>query len=181
MTQPTVVYFGPDGKRGYPKVFLRTLLYSTSRRGQIVESMFVRLRRRESIQAFNIWVYGGAGSSLVRGSGLFVGHEGVAHNHHFLLQEDGTNYEFLAGDYQVEVYVKLVNSSKSELLWQLKVSLTEQQASEMKREMAGVYFDWGSDSDAYHSRIDRRPDDENYDPELLSILADTFKGKKAKR
>ena len=42
MTQPTVVFFGPDGGRrdGQKprlKVFLRTLLYSTSRRGQTVE------------------------------------------------------------------------------------------------------------------------------------------------
>lgn len=29
MTQPTLVYFGPDGLGGGPKVFLRTLLYST--------------------------------------------------------------------------------------------------------------------------------------------------------
>ena len=178
MTQPTVVFFGPDGKRSYPKVFLRTLLYSTSRRGQIVESMFVRLRRRESVQAFNIWVYGGDGSSLVRGSGLFVGHEGVAHNHHFLLADDGTKYEFLTGDYQVEVYAKLVNSSKAKLLWQLGVSLTEQQAREMKSGDAGIYFDWGSDSQTYHSHIDRRPSEEIFDPELLRALTKTLKGRK---
>lgn len=37
MTQPTVIFFGPDGgshggKKARLKVFLRTLLYSTSRR-----------------------------------------------------------------------------------------------------------------------------------------------------
>lgn len=160
MTQPTVVFFGPDGTNGYPKVFLRTLLYSTSRRGQIVESIFVKLRRRESVQAFNIWVYGQGGSSLVRGSGLFVGYEGVAHNHHFLFPRDGTNYEFLSGDYQLEVYVKLVDSSKSKLLWQLTISLTEQQAKELKEGDTGIYFDWGSDSRTYHAHIDKRPSDE---------------------
>ena len=41
MTKPTVVFFGPDGghhDKPHLKVFLRTLLYSTSRRGQTVES-----------------------------------------------------------------------------------------------------------------------------------------------
>lgn len=60
MTQPTTFFFGPDGAKGLPKVYLRTLLYSTGKRGQIVESMFVKLRRGESVQTFNIWVYGAA-------------------------------------------------------------------------------------------------------------------------
>ena len=58
MAQPTLVFFGPDGPAGGPKVFLRTLLYSPAKRGQIVENMFVKLRRGESVQNFNIWVYG---------------------------------------------------------------------------------------------------------------------------
>lgn len=91
MTRPTVVFFGPDGRRGDGeaprlKVFLRTLLYSTARRGQTLESMHVNLRRAESTQNFSIWVYGD--DRLARGSGLYVGHDGVACNHHFLLPED---------------------------------------------------------------------------------------------
>ena len=61
MTQPTVIYFGPDGglrddsEPPAMKVFLRTLLYSTGKRGQIAENMFVRLQRGESRQNLNIW------------------------------------------------------------------------------------------------------------------------------
>lgn len=48
MTQPTVIFFGPDGgERASPKVFLRTLLYSTAQKGQLVESLYVRLRHDE--------------------------------------------------------------------------------------------------------------------------------------
>src|SRR5712691_2041343 len=75
MTQPTLVFFGPDGPSGGPKVFLRTLLYSTAKRGQIVENMFLKLRRRESVQTVNVWVYGDG--PLARGSGIFVGEAGV--------------------------------------------------------------------------------------------------------
>ena len=47
MTQPTVIYLGPDSPRArdespLPKVFLRTLLFATSKRGRIVESMHIR-------------------------------------------------------------------------------------------------------------------------------------------
>ena len=63
MTQPTVIYFGPDGSRfgikpRHRKVFFFTLLYSTGKRGQIIENMFVSLRRGETRQNFNVWVYG---------------------------------------------------------------------------------------------------------------------------
>ena len=63
MTQPTVIFFGPDTPRSredaaLPKVYLRTLLFSTSKRGRVIESMHVALRRNETHQNFNIWVYG---------------------------------------------------------------------------------------------------------------------------
>ena len=49
MTQPTLIYFGRRGVRkiesnSVMKVYLRTLLYSTGKRGQILENMFVRLQ-----------------------------------------------------------------------------------------------------------------------------------------
>ena len=36
--------------------FLRTLLFSTSKRGLVIESMHVALARNETHQNFNIWV-----------------------------------------------------------------------------------------------------------------------------
>ncbi len=57
MTQPTVIFFGPDGGsrssgRKHLKVFLRTLLYSTANRGQTIESLYVNLQRDELRQTF---------------------------------------------------------------------------------------------------------------------------------
>ena len=68
MTQPTVIYFGPDTPRSrdetpLPKVYLRTLLFATSKRGRVVESMHVALSRNETHQNFNIWVYGDASAA----------------------------------------------------------------------------------------------------------------------
>jgi len=53
MTQPTVIFLGPDGgqkegERRRLKVYLRTLLFSTARSGQTVESMHVNIQRGES-------------------------------------------------------------------------------------------------------------------------------------
>lgn len=157
MTQPTVIFFGPDGQDGmFPKVYLRTLLYSTAKRGQIVESMFVKLRRGESSQTFNIWVYGEK-DSLSRGSGLYVGENGVTYNHHFLLPVDGTTYQFLPGDYRVEVYASVVRAKKPRLLYVASLSLLEPMAKQLLDKDYGVYFDWGPDSGRYHAHVRKQP------------------------
>lgn len=94
MTQPTTVFFGPDGSKfegSKSKVYLRTLLYSTAKIGHVLESLHISLQRNESKQNFNIWVYGEKGK-LHRGSGLFIPQEGVTFDHHFLLSVDGANF-----------------------------------------------------------------------------------------
>ena len=154
MTQPTLVFFGPDGVAGDPKVFLRTLLYSTAKRGQIVENMFLKLRRHESAQTFNIWVYGDG--PLARGSGLFVGENGVTCNHHFLLPKDGTDFQWLPGEYLVETHASLVGRRRSLLLCRIQLTLTDQQSVAMRSGRSGVFFDWGPDSASYHSHLDER-------------------------
>ena len=159
MTQPTVIFFGPDGGvrggRRHLKVFLRTLLYSTANRGQTVESLHVNLQRGESRQNFSIWVYGD--ERLARGSGLFVPREGVACNHHFLLPEDVTDFRLMAGEYILRVFAKKVNKGTPTELATVRLRISESQAVELQGEDAGIYFDWGPDQQAYQSHIDKRP------------------------
>lgn len=77
MAQPPTVFFGPDGgHERQPKIFVRGLLYATSTRGHIVESMFARVRRGDSSQAFPVWVCGEARNGLSRGAGLAVRADG---------------------------------------------------------------------------------------------------------
>jgi hypothetical protein len=162
MTQPTVMFFGPDGGRREGekprlKVFLRTLLYSTSRRGQTVESMHVNVhnvQRAESKQNFSIWVYGD--DRLARGSGIHVGSDGVACNHHFLLPEDGADFRLLPGQYTVRVFAKRVSDREPSQLAKLVLPISESQATELEKDDAGIYFDWGPDQQAYHAHAEFR-------------------------
>lgn len=156
MTQPTIIFFGPDGASGPPKLFLRTLLFSTARKGQIVENMYVKRHRGESVQSFNIWVYGDK-ENLARGSGLFVSREGIASNHHFLLPKDGTTYEFLPGKYVIKVFASLLGRSSPVLLFVQELTLSAEFTMELNKETSGIYFDWGPDSQSYHPHLDRNP------------------------
>lgn len=134
-----------------PKVFLRTLLYASSQRGQIVESMYVRLRRAETGQTFSIWVYGE--DSLARGSGLFVDRSGVVCNHHFLLHEDGTTFQFLPGDYDLEIYASLVGDDHAVKLFSTRLTISDQDAERLRSPDVGIYFDWRPESRSYHRHV----------------------------
>jgi hypothetical protein len=160
MTQPTIIFLGPDFPKDHtdnptPKVYLRTLIFSTGKRGQMVESMHVKLTRNETIQNFNIWVYGE--DRLQRGSGLFVGENGVTSNHHFLTPKDGHTFKFSAGKYKLEVYARRLRAEQDDLLWSQDLLISEQESQALLNTNAGIYFDWGPDSKRYLSHIEEKP------------------------
>jgi hypothetical protein len=171
MTRPTIIFFGPDGGEGrHNKVFIRTLLYSTSERGKYIQNMFIRLQRGEMVQNFNVWVYDNNG--LVRGSGLFVNKSGIACNHHFLLPRDGSNYDFLAGDYILQVYVETVDES-SRKIFERKLALSKSQHDEMLAKISGIYFDWAPNTQNYFSHVDESPKKDKEISDLIKILTDS--------
>jgi len=173
MTQPTVIFFGPDGSKfdsSKNKIYLRTLLYSTAKRGQVLESLHISIHRNESKQNFNIWVYGEKGN-LKRGSGLFIPQEGVTYDHHFLLPEDGANFSFNSGSYKLAVIAKLVGSPICHELASINLTINEVQAAQLTEPNTGIYFDWGPDQQSYHSHIDTRLDKEPDIEQLLEIMA----------
>jgi hypothetical protein len=144
MTKPAVVYFGADGPLKIGEEAKRK-----------VEAMFVTLRRGESRQTFNIWVYGD--DKLSRGSGLFIGETGVVCNHHFLLPSDGTQFQFLSGEYQVDVFASLVGNNTPRKLCSIKVTLPETVAQQLLIPENGAYFDWGPDSQQYSVHVKKAP------------------------
>jgi hypothetical protein len=176
MTQPTVIYLGPDAPRGPdsappPKVYLRALLFSTSKRGRIVESMHVSLTRNESSQNFNIWVYGD--DKLVRGSGLFIGDTGVAANHHFLTPKDGSKFQFVEGAYTLKVFAKILGDTEPVMLLSQRLEIARDDAQALKGSETGLYFDWGADSERYIPHVEQRrpsPDPEDI-MKLLGLSA----------
>lgn len=159
MTQPTVIFFGPDpniskSETPLPKVFLRTLLFSTSKRGRVIESMYIALSRNETRQNFNIWVYGD--KELVRGSGLYVGETGISSNHHFLTPKDGSSFKFIEGEYRLDVFASLYGDRKQRHLFSQKLYVSHDIANQISEPNTGLYFDWGSDSSGYLPHVEKR-------------------------
>jgi hypothetical protein len=160
MTQPTVIFLGPDMPRSpseipLPKIYLRTLLFSTSKRGRVIESMHVALSRNETHQNFNIWVYGD--EKLVRGSGLFVGATGVATNHHFLTPRDGNSFRFTEGHYRLDVFAQILGDRKKTRLFSQALEISRDMGVALGEPGAGLYLDWGPDSSRYLPHVEMRP------------------------
>jgi hypothetical protein len=87
-----------------------------------------------------VWVLGE--EKLVRGSGLFVSESGTTTNHHFLTLNDGIDFQFGAGEYQLDVYAKLLNVKSPRRLLSQRLDLTAEHANDLRTSHAGVYFDW---------------------------------------
>lgn len=160
MTQPAVIFVGPDaprhkGGRPLPKIYLRALLFATAKRGCVIESMHATLQRNESHQTFNIWAHGD--ERLVRGSGLFVGETGLAANHHFLIPNDGSAFQFLSGTYRLNVYVRLLGVFRQRLLFSHELTISPELADSLIESGSGIFLDWGPDSSRYLPHVEKPP------------------------
>jgi hypothetical protein len=175
MTQPRQIFLGPDGPnhQGQPKVVLRTILFSTAKRGRFIEGMHVSLSKNERKQNFPIWVQGNENLSL--GSGLFVGENGHSASHHFLTLDDATDFQFTSGRYRLQVFAKLLDAKSNLLLFTQELLITESQARELAEPNAGIFFDWGPDSSEYVARVSRKKPGTG--PEDLIELFQSLKSK----
>lgn len=157
MTQPTVIFFGPDSAEGdspLPKIYLRTLLFSTSKCGHIIQSMHVTVSHNEVHQNFNIWVLGE--DKLARGSGLFVSETGVLANHHFIAPPQAGGFTFTEGKYKLEVFVATLGDRAPQMIFSQELEVSHENAALLAEPDAGLYFDWGPDSGHYLQHVAKK-------------------------
>ena len=158
MTRPTVVYFGPDepthGRATpYPKIYFRTLLFSTTKRGRVIENIFVTLEKDGVEKNFSIWVHDSG--KMLRGSGLFVGETGIEATHQFITHDKDSDHTFDEGSYQMRVFGQMLSSKSEKLLFSETFVIASETAEEMRDNKLGVYFDWEPHSQTYITHIDK--------------------------
>jgi hypothetical protein len=139
--------FGDEFKKN--QVFVRCMLFSTAARGSVVENMYARVKRGERAQNFSIWVHGQT-NEMERGAGLSVSQNGLTRNFHFLLRQDEPDFQLVAGDYDVEIYCRILNQRDEVLLTKVNLNLNHQLLAETSR---GIQFDWAPDSNTYVGHV----------------------------
>jgi hypothetical protein len=166
MTRPTMIVLCQDGD--YPpvhKIVIRSLLYCTADRGRVVETMYGVLRQGAESTAFAFWSYGI--SQLERGGGLFVGREGVAINHHFVLLSKSDPFKFAEGEYVVEVFATMVGDKNPYKLAESSITLTGEMTGLLNGKTGGVMFNWNPATTSYSPELQAAKVDLLISPESL--------------
>lgn len=140
MTKPNIVFFGYEaaGNRPTAKIFLRTLLYSSSTQGKMVERMFAKLIHGGKAQVFGFWGHGWT-TELSPGSGLYVGQTGVSSNHHFTLSMHQPAYDFEAGEYTLQIFAQQPGETAPAMLSEIKLTVDDERAKQLAQRK-GVMF-----------------------------------------
>lgn len=155
MTQPTLICLKREGRVAMPKVFLRTLLFTTASKGRVVENMYVRLHAPIGTFLFNFWGHTDAGK-LTLGSGLFVGQQGVVCDHHFDPPHNPGLFLFQDGEYRMEVYAATVGRKLPWKLMDVTFRLNTEQAAELIQILdRELFLYWNSETRTYDVRVER--------------------------
>lgn len=166
MTQPGFLLVGPESGKAKAKVALGAHLYTTAQRGAVVEALFARVTRGTATQDFDVWVYGTG--SLSRGTAVHIGQTGLTGDHHFLLPEGEHEFQWLPGEYTIEVFGTVVGRRGPHRFWKLNFALPDAilEAGDC------VFFDWRPGPRKYEARVFRRRDWGSLDLKRLQELVD---------
>lgn len=129
MTRPTYACLKRDAGPNWPKLFIRTCLYSTGAKGMAVENLFLRVHKDGQTHLFDFWGHTESGR-LTIGSGLFVGPTGVANDHHFNLRGAPDMLMFESGAYRIEIFAT-VAGKRSRKVSEIEFNISGGQAAEL--------------------------------------------------
>ncbi|EQD27560.1 hypothetical protein B1B_19109, partial [mine drainage metagenome] len=156
-THPSFIAFRYDfvGKRvPQAKIFFRALLFSTGKRGQVIESLFLRVREGSRQSEFSFWGLGD--KDIIRGSGLFVPETGVATNHHFNPVDPEAMFLFSGGSYSLELVAKLVGRERLVSLWNVALEMPAGVFGPTIARETAVFYSWSPEQRRYVASIENR-------------------------
>ena len=169
-TRPVFLALKYDHADGvpWPKIFLRALLFSTGKRGLVVESLWLRARDSAGcLEEFSFWGYGD--KDLVRGSGLFVPEVGSVTNHHFNPLGRDSTFRFHGGPLHLELVAKVLGCAVPVSLWHGTVDLPTGAFEGEGSYDTAVWLNWSPQRKRYIASIETRAVD-------LAVAAKGYSG-----
>jgi hypothetical protein len=140
------------------KVFLRPLLYSTGKRGHVIENLSLRVSEGARQAEFAFWGYGET-DHLVIGGGLSIPESGVSTNHHFNPVKNDELFLFSGGNYTLELVAKLVGRHRPSSLWTLTVTVPEGVFSKNRvAQRDEVSFHWSPEQNKFLTSVRTQTD-----------------------
>jgi hypothetical protein len=144
------------------KVFFRSLMFSTGKRGLVVENLFLRVAEGTRQEEFSFWAHGD--EKLTRGSGMFVPDTGVAINHHFTPTDSDTLFWFSAGRYSVELMATLVKRKHPVSLWKIVLEVPTGVFDTSIAVNKAIFYNWSPQTHSYVMTVEDR-----FGPKAMAI------------
>lgn len=154
MTRPTLLCLKRELPSGIPKIFLRTCLFTTGSKGQVIESMFLRVRHSYGEFTFDFWGHTESGK-LTLGSGLYVGPAGIASDHHFNPRQNASiDFLYVSGEYEIDVFATIVGKKKPKRLHHAIFSVDGNQSAELVQiPTRAMFLVWNADTQSYDGQV----------------------------
>jgi len=115
--------------------------------------MYLKVRRDQSTYVLGFWGYGDQPKSLLAGSGLRVGEDGVVYNHHFLPLKGQSGLQFEPGSYVVEVYASVVGKRSAVRLYTLRLSLSNDDAEVLSDKANVILYSLEPETREYRASV----------------------------
>jgi hypothetical protein len=158
MVQPQLAVFGREPGSDEPRLWLRTLLHSTSARGHLVESMHVQVHAPSgSVFRFGLWGVR-AGEKLTYGSGVLVTQTGDVSEHRFMLGNEPGDFLFWPGAYRCEFYATILGGRrpKPRPVAEVRFTVSEMDSATFRSQReAALWLFWNAETRTYVGRLDR--------------------------
>ncbi len=156
MTQPTLLCLKRDTPSNQPKIFLRTLLFTTGFKGIVIQSILLKVHNRLGTYLFDFWGHT-EGGKLTLGSGLFVGPTGIACDHHFNPRR-GSDFQYVDGAYRIEIVAVLVGRPQPIKLMEVVFTVDDWNAAQLLQiEDISLWLVWNADERGYDQNIEHPP------------------------
>lgn len=160
MVRPSMIVFAHDQRGGWPepspaKVVLRSLLFGTSERGRIIESLYLAVRHEDERHTFHSWTVRQEGA-LDTGGGLYVPRSGVLAWHYFLVLPDRPHFRWSAGKYQLQLLARLVGTRGTRVIWKGELQLPPDMELDGQSDSLQVWFNLDPTTGSYVPTVEYR-------------------------
>jgi len=166
MTRPTLIVLqqeqlsAPKNLVLRPKIIVCMLLYTTGKKGHVINNMLITLSQHRAKYHFGQWYYAHEKDAL-RGRGLFVGDTGISLDHHFEHERYSTPLPSPSPDFSpcpsgkltLEVFAELVGKRKLVRIFSTILDVTAEDADILRKDTAGLWFNWDSTKMCYKSKM----------------------------
>lgn len=156
-THPSFITFRYDSLDkpvAQARISLRTLLFSTGKKGVRIENLLLLVSEGQRSEEFYFWGYGD--KDPVRCSSIFVPEIGVVTYHHFNPLPAEKLFWFTDGSYTLEFIAKIIENKRLISLWTIQLEIPAGACDTKIPCESAIFFNWSPKERRYVPSVENR-------------------------